>query len=305
MDFNFHIVIERARDIRGLARSATSGKWGLAMLGTFVYMLAEMLPMILIEKVGGEHFGALYSAVVAGPFTFGYCLFCLNIFRQKEAKVSDVFAGFGVLLKAFLLTLVMYIFILLWSLLFIIPGIIATYRYSMAFFVMIDNPELGIMDCLAVSKQMMKGNKFKEFCLTLSFIGWIILVLIITSVIGSVGTIFIVGSGGDPRTLVKMVTEGVTIFTMTPLTAYMTIAMAAFYELASGHLVPEPIDIEPIDFEGKKDDEEANLENASASDIADAVIKQAEKQEAAQANAESVVDKEEEKEPDIKDEIFK
>ncbi len=67
---------------------------------------------------------------------------------------------------------------MLWSLLFVIPGIIAAYRYSMALYVLIDNPELGALECLRRSKEMMRGNKFKLFVLELSFIGWILLATI-------------------------------------------------------------------------------------------------------------------------------
>lgn len=67
------------------------------------------------------------------------------------------------------------IFIFLWSLLLIIPGIIAAYRYSMAFYILNDNPKMGAMDALRESKKMMVGYKGKLFFLSLSFIGWTIL----------------------------------------------------------------------------------------------------------------------------------
>lgn len=53
-----------------------------------------------------------------------------------------------------------------------IPGIIATYRYRMAKFILLDNPDMGVMDCIRASKQMMKGHKWECFVLELSFIGW-------------------------------------------------------------------------------------------------------------------------------------
>ena len=67
------------------------------------------------------------------------------------------------------------IFIGLWSLLLIIPGIVAAYKYSMVNYVMIDNPELGVMGSIRRSKEIMRGHKLDYFILHLSFIGWIIL----------------------------------------------------------------------------------------------------------------------------------
>jgi uncharacterized membrane protein len=65
--------------------------------------------------------------------------------------------------------------IFLWSLLFIIPGIIAALNYSMSLFIMAQNPEIGIVEAIELSKKMMKGNKGKLFVLYLSFIGWFLL----------------------------------------------------------------------------------------------------------------------------------
>ena len=66
----------------------------------------------------------------------------------------------------------MILIFLLWSLLLIIPGIVAAYRYSMAFYILNDNPEMSAKAALDESKRMMAGYKGKLFCLQLSFIGW-------------------------------------------------------------------------------------------------------------------------------------
>ena len=68
--------------------------------------------------------------------------------------------------------------VFLWSLLFIIPGIIAVLRYSQAFFILAEDPSKGIMACINESKYYMNGNKGKFFCLSLSFIGWAILAMV-------------------------------------------------------------------------------------------------------------------------------
>lgn len=69
----------------------------------------------------------------------------------------------------------MFIYSMLWSILFIIPGIIASYSYAMTSFVLADNPEMSANEAIRESKRLMKGNKWKFFCLQLSFIGLMII----------------------------------------------------------------------------------------------------------------------------------
>ena len=70
------------------------------------------------------------------------------------------------------------VFVFLWSLLFVIPGIVASYRYRLAIYLMLERPELGVMDCIRESKRLMNGRKGELFVMDLSFIGWTILTII-------------------------------------------------------------------------------------------------------------------------------
>ncbi|MCD8100764.1 MAG: DUF975 family protein [Oscillospiraceae bacterium] len=108
----------------------------------------------------------------------GFSIYALAVSRGQEAGFGSLLDGFGIFFKIIWLNIVMGFYVFLWSLLFVIPGIIAAYRYSMALYVLIDNPELGALECLRRSKEMMRGNKFKLFVLELSFIGWILLATI-------------------------------------------------------------------------------------------------------------------------------
>ena len=74
--------------------------------------------------------------------------------------------------------LLMYIFIILWSFLFIIPGIVKAFSYAMTPYILEENPELSANDAIDRSRAMMKGHKFDLFYLYLSFIGWGILCLL-------------------------------------------------------------------------------------------------------------------------------
>ncbi|MBZ9608758.1 DUF975 family protein [Clostridium estertheticum] len=116
--------------------------------------------------------------IIGGPITFGVSMFFLKLIRKTNAKIEDVFMGFKYFGKTFLLNLLMGIFILLWTLLLIIPGIIASFSYSMAYYILIDNPELTSLEAINRSKEMMNGYKGKLFCLYLSFAGWFILCLV-------------------------------------------------------------------------------------------------------------------------------
>lgn len=108
----------------------------------------------------------------------GFSIFCLHVSRGIAAGMGELFDAFGMFFKFLWLNIVMAVFIWLWSLLLIVPGIIAAYRYSMAVYIMIDNPEYSAMECIRGSKQMMMGHKGELFLLDLSFIGWAFLSII-------------------------------------------------------------------------------------------------------------------------------
>jgi len=116
--------------------------------------------------------------VVLYVFGAGFLIFIFNTVKRAGAVYGNLLDGFGLAGKLILLALVQGVFIFLWSLLFIIPGIIARYRYRMAKFLLLDHPDMGVMDCIRVSKQMMKGHKWECFVLELSFIGWALLAAI-------------------------------------------------------------------------------------------------------------------------------
>jgi uncharacterized membrane protein len=69
----------------------------------------------------------------------------------------------------------MLLFVILWALLLIVPGIIAAISYSMTFYIMADNKEMSAQDAIRKSKVLMTGNKYRYFCLGCRFIGWFIL----------------------------------------------------------------------------------------------------------------------------------
>lgn len=108
----------------------------------------------------------------------GFTIYCFNICHGLKASCGNLFDGFAIFFKVLWLNILMFIFVYLWSLLLIIPGIIAAYRYRMALFIMLDNPQLGALDCIHQSKAVMYGHKGELFMLDLSFLGWSLLTVL-------------------------------------------------------------------------------------------------------------------------------
>lgn len=152
-----------------MARESLNGRWGLAVGGFFVFMLISMV-ISFIPIVG-----SIASIFITGPFMLGLIFFSLSISRNQEAKVGQIFDGFNHFGKALGAYWLMVLFILLWSLLLIIPGIIAAYSYSLMFYILADNPSLTAMEAIDKSKEMMKGYKWKLLFLQLRFLGWALL----------------------------------------------------------------------------------------------------------------------------------
>ena len=102
----------------------------------------------------------------------GFMSYCLKISRDDKAEYKSLFDAFSFTFKVFQLELLRLFLVLMWSILLIVPGIVAYYSYRQAFYILLDNPEMSAMDCIRQSKSMMTGHKTELFTLDLSFIGW-------------------------------------------------------------------------------------------------------------------------------------
>ncbi len=105
----------------------------------------------------------------------GFIIFLLNTIRRVGACCGNLLDAFPLFFKVIVLELLKYIFTFLWSLLLIVPGIIASYRYRQAVYILLDHPEKSPLQCIRESKAMMAGHKGELFVMDLSFIGWNIL----------------------------------------------------------------------------------------------------------------------------------
>ena len=155
--------------IRSLARETLSGNWLNAVLAYLIILGITSVVSTLQVVV----------LLAAGPLTYGLYLYYIIMVREKAGDFNLLFKAFsfsgknlGLFGKTLGIYLLMNLYIFLWMLLLIVPGIIAAYSYRMVFYLLIDNPEIGVSEALRKSKEMMYGYKSKLFCLDLSFIGW-------------------------------------------------------------------------------------------------------------------------------------
>ena len=141
----------------------------LEMMELFQYLPRLSLPPVAITFI------TIVISLVSAILGTGYILYTMNVRKGLETPYATLFDGFLFAGKVILLQIVMGIFVFLWSLLFIIPGIVAGYRYRFALYNLCENPEMGVMEAIRLSKQQTMGFKLDLFVLDLTFIGWGIL----------------------------------------------------------------------------------------------------------------------------------
>ena len=140
----------------------------------FAFELAFAEPFGFLGVVIGIY--GVVVLIIGGAVRQGLCQFSINLIKKDApAEFNVLFSKFSNLGKCLLLNLAMWLLIFAWSLLLIVPGIIAAYRYAMAPYIMAQNPDIGVMDAIGQSKELMRGHKGRLFWLSLTFIGWVLL----------------------------------------------------------------------------------------------------------------------------------
>ncbi|MBQ8260083.1 MAG: DUF975 family protein [Clostridia bacterium] len=160
-------------ELKNRAKQALNGNWGAAILGVIVYM-------VVISILSSTGVGAFVTGLVA----VGYISLYLGILRGMnpgfEGCISAITENIG---TKFIATLLVSLYTFLWSLLFIIPGIVKSYSYAMTPYILLDRPELSPTEAIKESEKMMNGHKMDLFILDLSFIGWILLSMLTCGVL--------------------------------------------------------------------------------------------------------------------------
>lgn len=164
--------MKRSSELRAQAWSALSGKWGMAVVATLVYMvICGVISLI-------PYVSSIAALLVSLPLAYGFTIMLLNVVRGRDVELNTLGEGFkdyGRILGTMLLSSV-YQF--LWMLLLIIPGIIKGYSYALTPYLLKDHPELKFNAAIEESMRLMSGNKMRLFILDLTYIGWFLLCIV-------------------------------------------------------------------------------------------------------------------------------
>lgn len=151
------------------ARQSLSGQWNFVAGATFLYLL-------IVCGVGSiPVFGSLASYLIAGPLGAGYFLLMLKLANSQEVRLADLFSGFYNYLTACITYILVVLFTVLWSLLLLVPGVIAFLSYSFVYLILAADPQLPAREVIATSKKLTEGYKWQIFKLYCRFVGWFLL----------------------------------------------------------------------------------------------------------------------------------
>lgn len=162
-------------ELKNAAIASLTGKWGEAAILVLIYFLV----VIGISGALGMNEKTSYASPLLNfliyPMVWGMNVAFLEVSRGMKVEYGRLIDGYKDFARIALTGLLKYVYIILWTLLLIIPGIVKCYSYSMTEFILRDDPEISCNAAIEKSMQMMRGNKMKLFLLDLSFIGWAIL----------------------------------------------------------------------------------------------------------------------------------
>ena len=196
---------------------------------------------------------AIVILVIGGATTLGYAKYNLNLVDDKNPKLKDIFSQYDRLGTGFGMQFFRGLFTFLWSLLFVIPGIIASYSYYMTPFILCERPDMTAREAIRESKELMRGNKWRLFCLEFSFIGWellasgvmgVVIMLIMTPMIMADGV------SADavivPALVILLVALIIFVVVLSlTLSPYITASIAVFYrEISEGRYSNPHVELE-------------------------------------------------------------
>lgn len=166
-------------ELKTMAKEQIKGHIGVLFLITLVVAvvsgLVGSIPVV----------GSIAAVLVVSPvFSLSMVIIYLKLTQNMTPEVAELFAHFNKFWAAFKVNFFVGLFTALWSLLFVIPGIIKAYSYSMAMYILAENPEIGALEAINRSKAMMDGHKMELFVLNLSFIGWYLLCAVTFGIAG-------------------------------------------------------------------------------------------------------------------------
>ncbi len=161
-------------ELKAAAKSQIKGKIGILFLITLIIGVLSFFAGLILGLI--PVVGSFVSTIIVTPaFALSIYKVYLNIAAGGTPTAGDSFEGFNDFWAAFKVTFLVGLFTFLWSLLFVIPGIVKFYAYSMSMYVLAENKGKPALECINESKKMTNGHKADLFVLDLSFIGWLLL----------------------------------------------------------------------------------------------------------------------------------
>lgn len=175
------------KELKFNAKESLRGRWFkiiLIILFTTVLLSLQSYYESYNEIRGGVGFElpgflSLVNILIYGFISTGLCKYLLNFINPMiDEDFGDIFSYGKYFFKLLGLHILITVLTFIGFLLLIIPGVIIIYAYSQSYYIMAENPELSITECMKKSRQLMNGHKGELFLLHLSFLGWIILAVL-------------------------------------------------------------------------------------------------------------------------------
>lgn len=160
-------------ELKSRAKAQIKGKIGVLFLITLIIGLISGAAGALLGAIPG---GALIVSIIITPaFSLSLMRVYLTVAQDANPEVKDTFSGFDDFWSAFKVTFLVGLYTFLWSLLFVIPGIVKSFSYSMSLYILAENKGKSAKECIKESIEMTDGHKMELFVLALSFFGWMLL----------------------------------------------------------------------------------------------------------------------------------
>lgn len=161
-------------ELKANAKVQIKGKIGILFLITVIIAVVSSVAGFVLGLI--PVVGSIAAAVIVTPaFSLSLIRVYMNVVNGGEPAAGDSFSGFDDFWSAFKVTFLTGLYTFLWSLLFVIPGIVKGLSYSMAMYILAENKGKSARECINESKKMTDGHKAELFVLGLSFIGWALL----------------------------------------------------------------------------------------------------------------------------------
>ncbi len=189
------IMMKTRAEFKAEAKQSLQGKYWYSVGVTLLFTVLSAIQVSIVTLLASNNAQAVSSIVnllltffFQIPISVGLIRYFIKLAKGGDAQVGDMFHvfknGYG---NVILTEIKQAVFIMLWSMLFVVPGIIKMYQYFMIDYMLAENPSMNNKRAFAITKAAMAGHKWEAFVLGLSFIGWVLL----AGLTAGIGTFFL------------------------------------------------------------------------------------------------------------------